>query len=123
MRNVLAVALGGAAGSVLRYWLGLALLGASTAIPVNTLVINVAGSFVLGAVVATVPVEQTSTRLLLGTGFCGGFTTFSTFSREIVALAEGGQAARAAGYAAASLVLGVAAALGGAFVARALATR
>src|SRR5690348_10765046 len=83
MRNALAVALGGAAGSVLRYWMGLALLGVSRGIPVNTLVINVAGAFVLGVILAAVPAAHTPTRLLLATGFCGGFTTFSTFSAEV----------------------------------------
>ena len=123
MRNALAVALGGAAGSVLRYWMGLALLGASRGFPVNTLLINVAGSLVLGAVLAFVPVANVPARLLLGTGFCGGFTTFSTFSGEIVALAERGQPGRAAAYAAGSVALGVAAMLGGLHVGRALAGR
>jgi fluoride exporter len=123
MRNALAVALGGAAGSVLRYWMGLALLGASRALPVNTLVINVAGAFVLGVILATVPATQTPTRLLLGTGFCGGFTTFSTFSAEVVALAERGQATRAAGYAIGSVLLGLVAVLGGTLVGRSLGAR
>ena len=123
MRNALAVALGGAAGSVLRYWMGLALLGVSKGIPVNTLVINVAGAFVLGVILAAVPAAHTPTRLLLATGFCGGFTTFSTFSAEVVALAERGQAARAAGYATGSVVLGIAAVLGGTYVGRTLGGR
>jgi CrcB protein len=123
MRNALAVALGGAAGSVLRYWMGLALLGASRALPVNTLVINVAGAFVLGVILATVPATQTPTRLLLGTGFCGGFTTFSTFSAEVVALAERGQPTRAAGYAIGSVLLGLVAVLGGTLVGRSLGAR
>src|SRR5689334_20843246 len=121
MRNVLAVALGGAAGSVLRYWMGLALLGASRGIPVNTLTINVAGSFVLGVVLAAVPGSNTPLRLLLATGFCGGFTTFSTFTAEIVALDERAQGMRAVGYAVASLLLGVAAMLGGLHLGRTLA--
>jgi CrcB protein len=123
MRNALAVALGGAAGSVLRYWMGLALLGASRALPLNTLVINVAGAFVLGVILATVPATQTPTRLLLGTGFCGGFTTFSTFSAEVVALAERGQPTRAAGYAIGSVLLGLVAVLGGTLVGRSLGAR
>jgi CrcB protein len=123
MRNALAVALGGAAGSVLRYWMGLALLGASRALPVNTLLINVAGAFLLGVILAAVPATQTPTRLLLATGFCGGFTTFSTFSAEVVALAERGQSARAAGYAAGSLALGVVAVLGGTLLGRTVTGR
>jgi CrcB protein len=123
MRNALAVALGGAAGSVLRYWMGLALLGASRAVPANTLVINVAGAFVLGLILAVVPATHTPTRLLLATGFCGGFTTFSTFSAEVVALAERGQPTRAAGYAVGSVVLGVIAVLGGTLLGRTVAGR
>ena len=107
---------------MLRYWLGLALLGVSRAFPVNTLLINVAGSFVLGAVLAAMP-ELTPTRMLLGTGFCGGFTTFSTFSAELVLLGESGATARAVGYAAASLGLGLVAVTAGLFVGRAIATR
>jgi len=114
---VLLVAAGGAAGSVARYLASLAALGISTTFPWGTLGVNVVGSFALGVVLGALP-AGTAGRLLLGTGFCGGFTTFSAFSAEVVALAEGGAAGRAAGYAAASVALGVAAAAAGAVVGR-----
>lgn len=88
--DVLAVAVGGAGGAVARFLVSLALarwLGAS--FPWGTLAVNVAGSFVLGAVagVAQVPgAVHPTARALVGTGFCGGFTTFSTFAVETIAM-------------------------------------
>lgn len=124
MRNssvaaVLLVAAGGAVGSVARYLAGLAALGVPGHFPWGTLGVNVVGSFVLGMVLGALPAGTTG-RLLLGTGLCGGFTTFSAFSAEAVALAERGAPGRAAGYALASVVLGVAAAAAGTVVGRAL---
>ena len=119
MKNVLLVALGGALGSVARYLVAEVLAGVERGIPVHTLLVNVVGAFVLGLVLATTPAGS-GPRLLLGIGVCGGFTTFSTFSAELVALAEGGAVARAGGYAAASLALGVLATVAGLAVGRAL---
>ena len=129
MRNVAAsavllVALGGAAGSVLRYLAGVAWPAdvAAGAVPWATLGVNVLGSFVLGVVVGAVPAGHAA-RLLVGTGVCGGFTTFSTFAAEAVALAEGGAGGRAAGYVLGSVGLGVLAAAAGVAVGRAVAGR
>jgi CrcB protein len=119
--DVLLVAVGGAAGSAARYLVGVAALGASAQLPWGTFLVNVAGSFALGVVLGALP--PGGVRLLLGTGFCGGFTTFSTFSSEVVALAERGAIARAGAYAAASVALGVAAVVAGAAVGRAVAGR
>ncbi len=116
------VAGGGAAGAVARYAVALALAGASARVPWGTLVINVAGSFVLGVLLGALPAGHAG-RLLLGTGFCGGFTTFSTFSAEVVGLVERGEAARAVLYAGGSVGAGVAAAFAGAVVGRALVAR
>jgi CrcB protein len=117
--EVLLVAAGGAAGCVARHLVGLALQSASAGFPWGTLLVNVAGSFVLGVLVGTLPPGGAG-RLGLGTGFCGGFTTFSAFGVEAVALAERGLAVRAGGYAAASVALGVAAAAAGVAAGRAL---
>jgi len=97
-----AIALGAAVGGVTRYYLSAAVqhrMGAT--FPWGTLVINVTGSIVLGFIMhyalstQSVSVEL---RALLTTGFCGGYTTFSTFSYETIALMEDGQWPRAALY-------------------------
>jgi CrcB protein len=118
--ELLLVAAGGAVGSVARYLVGLAALDVSTHFPWGTLAVNAAGSFVLGAVLGGLPPGGPG-RLLLGTGLCGGFTTFSAFSGEVVDLAARGAQGRAAIYAAASVALGVLAALAGAAAGRAVA--
>ncbi|MDF1504376.1 CrcB family protein [Roseisolibacter sp. H3M3-2] len=109
MRHVLLVAAGGAAGSVARFLVGRALAGVPGGYPWGTLAVNVAGSLLLGAVLARWPAPDAEARLWLGVGVCGGFTTFSAFAAELVTLPP----ARAAVYAAASLVLGGAAVLAG----------
>lgn len=114
------VAVGGAAGSVLRYHAGRAagaLAGEGSAFPWATLAVNIVGSLLMGALVGwmarSAPGEAAAetARLLLGVGLLGGFTTFSAFSSELVAMLHRGQAGMAAGYAAASLVAGMAAVL------------
>lgn len=116
------VAAGSALGGVTRFLLGGYLQRAAGAsFPVGTLVINVTGSFLLGFLLryalgtASVTPEV---RALLTTGFCGGYTTFSTFSYEAVALAEDGAWARVAAYVAASVLLSIAAAFLGVAAAR-----
>jgi CrcB protein len=83
--NLLFVAAGSAVGGVARYLIGLGLEGRSGWMPLGTLVVNVLGGLLIGIVVAVVPATD-RTRLLLATGFCGGFTTFSAFSRETLEL-------------------------------------
>lgn len=120
-----AVALGGAIGSALRYLLGLALPRAGIAIPWGTLLINVAGSFALGWLLRALPASSASPalRLALTVGLCGGFTTFSAFSAETLALLESGATARALLYVAASVLLSVTAAWAGGALAAAVAAR
>lgn len=124
MRLVLAVALGSAAGGVARFLLS-AWLEQRTAssFPYATLLVNLSGSLLLGFLATWtyetvgVPAEL---RALLTTGLCGGFTTFSTFSLETVALADEGALGRAALYVALSVVLCVIGAYGGVLGARQL---
>ena len=124
MRDALIVALGGAAGSVARWMVGQALAGSARTLPWGTLAVNVAGSLLLGLVLAAWPTERPSVgRLLLGVGFCGGFTTFSTFSAELVAMLERGQGTRAGAYAVASLAAGALAMLAGLALGRAATGR
>ena len=107
--EVALVAAGGAAGCVLRYLVADALRQHSGAFPWNTLAINGVGSFVLGALLGALPPGHPG-QLLAGTGVCGGFTTFSTFSTELVAHGERRAPRRAGVSAGASLVLGLPAA-------------
>lgn len=112
MTTLLLVGLGGVVGALARHRLG-ERIETGTA---DTLAVNVLGSLLLGALLA-VPVGE-SFLLLAGTGFCGAFTTFSTFAFETVRLAETGDPWRALGNAAVNLV----GAVGAVFLGAALAT-
>jgi CrcB protein len=110
------IALGGAVGSGLRYLIGGAIQRSSASgFPVGTMFVNVAGCFLIGVFVRYLLNMQTSAELraLLVVGFCGGFTTFSTFSFETVGLIEGGEYARAAIYILGSVLLCLVAAFAG----------
>ena len=117
---LLAIALGGIAGTLARYGLGALLQRASATFPVSTLVVNVVGSFVLGVAMRYLLSSSASpeARAAVTIGFCGAFTTFSTFAYEAATLLEDGAYARAAGYAAASVFLSIAAIIAGFAVAR-----
>ena len=91
------IAAGSAAGGVTRYILG-------------TLIINITGSLILGFVLRyalATPAISSEVRALLTTGFCGGYTTFSTFSYETVRLVQDGSYGKAATYVALSVGLAV----------------
>lgn len=119
MRLVL-ISVGGAAGTLCR--LGVANLVGVRSLPVATLVVNVAGSFALGFVLAWATPRMTpAASSALSVGFLGGFTTFSTFAMEAVALHEDGRAAAAVLYVAVSVALGLGAAVAGQLVGRSLA--
>ncbi len=105
--GLLLVALGGAAGSVLRYLVSVAALAVlGPAFPWGTLAVNILGSAAIG--VAAASGIEGHQRLLLVTGFLGGFTTFSAFSLEAVTLHERSPLL-AVVYVAASVGLGLAA--------------
>jgi fluoride exporter len=106
---LLAVALGGAAGSVARYVTTLALTPLTTTFPYATLLVNVLGSFLIGyfSRVFSTPEHDPVMRLALTTGLCGGFTTFSALSAETVTLLQQGRTGRAMTYIALSLALGL----------------
>jgi CrcB protein len=122
VRTVWAIALGAAVGGVARYYLSTAVqhrLGAT--FPWGTLLINVSGSLLLGFIIRyalATPSMSLELRALLTTGFCGGYTTFSTYSYETAALLEDGQYERAGLYAFGSALLALAATLGGFLLAR-----
>src|SRR5262245_33557803 len=99
MSRFLLVCLGGAAGTGARYLIALAaprVLGA--AFPWATLIVNVSGSFLLGAIVhvgVTRSALSPTLRLVLTTGVMGGFTTYSTFNQETLEFVRGGALAMA----------------------------
>ncbi|HEU4643243.1 MAG TPA: fluoride efflux transporter CrcB [Gemmatimonadaceae bacterium] len=96
------VALGSAAGGVARFLLGgFVQRAAGTTFPVGTLLINITGSILLGFLLRyalATPAVSPEMRALLTTGFCGGYTTFSTFSYETATLLEDGDHRRALVY-------------------------
>jgi CrcB protein len=110
------IALGSAAGGVMRFLLGNFLQQrAATGFPVGTLVVNITGSLLLGFLLryalSTTAISP-EVRGLLTTGFCGGYTTFSTFTYDTMTLLEDGELGRAAIY----VLLSVAVSLLGAYL-------
>ena len=121
MRIFWAVAVGAAAGGLSRYYLSLSLQPRLGSFPWSTLLINVTGSLLRGFIMSyalAVPSVSVEVRALLTTGFCGGYTTFSTYSFETATLLQDGQYERAAAYAIGSMVLAVAATFAGFVLAR-----
>jgi len=114
-----AVAAGGAIGSLARFWLTGVMTGLTgPRFPWGTLLINALGSFVIGLVagITLIPARvavHPELRIFLMTGICGGFTTFSAFSLQTLELMQGGEVVAAMGYAAGSVVLCVIATYGG----------
>ncbi len=112
------VALAGAGGVLARY--GISSVVHGEALPWVTVAINVFGSFLLGMLVVA-HWASPQTRSVLGVGFLGGFTTFSTFSVQAFLDVRAGEPGKALALVGASVVLGLAAAAGGYYLARALA--
>ena len=93
-RSMVAVAVGGVAGCLARWLLSVALNRYFPQLPPGTLAANLIGGYIIGAafaVFALNPVMSVEWRLLVMTGFCGGLTTFSTFSLEVVLLIQSGR--------------------------------
>jgi CrcB protein len=93
-KSILAISLGAALGALLRWQLGVRLNAILPSIPPGTLVANLLGAYVIGLAIAFFAFSTTVSpewRLLVITGFCGGLTTFSTFSAELVVLLQQGR--------------------------------
>jgi CrcB protein len=94
-RAVVAISVGSSLGALLRWWLGTTLNAYFPAVPPGTLAANLIGAYVVGVAVAffaSYSALAPEWRLMVITGFCGGLTTFSTFSAELVALLQAGRA-------------------------------
>jgi len=125
MKDVFLVMVGGAVGSGLRYWVGSFIPVAAGAFPVPTFIVNIVGSFILGCIAGATMLPHPLSRsaaLLVGTGLCGGFTTYSAFAMENVSLIHGGSIIIATSYIAASLLGGMLAAAAGVAIVRATAS-
>lgn len=123
MNNLLYVFVGGGAGALARYWVGTQALKAfGSGWPYGTFAVNVIGGFVMGALAGWLAhrggADAEKWRLLIAVGVLGGFTTFSAFSLEMALMIEKRLYLPAFCYAAASVLLSVAALWGGLMLAR-----
>jgi len=93
-KSIAAISLGASLGALLRWQLSLRLNGLLSEIPAGTLFSNLAGGYIVGLAIgyfSTAPQISPEWRLLIVTGFCGGLTTFSTFSAEIFTMLQAGR--------------------------------
>ena len=119
MKQFLLVFIGGGIGSVLRYIIGKALNSSQTGIPYGTFTANILGSLLIGIILGLAAKNQALTQnhtLLLATGFCGGFTTFSTFAYENHVFLKAGDFSSFALYTIASFIIGFLAVFAGIFL-------
>lgn len=118
--TLIQVALGGAIGAVCRYLTGVAAVRImGHGFPWGTIVVNVVGSFLMGVLVVVLAKKGgTHMAPLLTVGLLGGFTTFSSFSLDVLTIYEQGQVGLAAGYALASVLLSLGAIVAGLWITR-----
>lgn len=122
MKQLFLIFLGGGAGSVLRYLLSRS-LNSFPEFPMGTFSVNILGSFLIGLFIGIGSkngIFSTNSSLLLITGFCGGFTTFSTFAYENQQLLKSGELLNFGIYTFGSIVLGIAAVFLGLFISKVL---
>jgi fluoride exporter len=113
IRQILLVGSGGAAGSIVRFLINRAMAAqGAIAFPISTFVINLTGCFLIGVFSGIFLGDDAGNiqwKLLLVTGFCGGYTTFSAYSAENLRLLQSGQISTAVAYILLSTVIGIAA--------------
>ena len=112
IKSILIVGLGSCAGGILRYLVSLALPPRGSGFPTATFIVNIAGCLLIGllyGLFSKYSETPSALCLLLTTGLCGGFTTFSTFSNEAVTMLQGGNILYVIG----SVICGILATLGG----------
>lgn len=117
--NFLLVFLGGGLGSVCRYAVSIAMTRSGSPLPWATLLVNVLGCLLIGVLAQTLTRDSVLRGLFIA-GFCGGFTTFSTFSLECLTMWQAQQFGWLALYVGASFVLGLTAVAGGVALGRLL---
>jgi CrcB protein len=123
MKNLLLVFIGGGVGSSLRYILGKYLNSTQTGIPWGTFTANILGSLLIGIILGLAAKNDTlsqSQTLLLATGFCGGFTTFSTFAYENHVFLKAGDFTNFALYTIGSFIVGFLAVFLGMFLVKSI---
>ena len=111
IRNIIAVGAGSFIGGIARYLVSLAMKGISKGFPWATLLVNLLGCLIIGLLwgfLSRNASESTSWGLFLTVGLCGGFTTFSTFSKEAFTMLQTGQIWGFASYIALSILAGIA---------------
>ena len=121
IRNILAVGAGSFIGGVGRYLVSLAFKGIGIGFPWATLTVNLLGCLLIGLLwgfLSRNATESSSWGLFLTVGLCGGFTTFSTFSKEALTMLQAGQIGGFATYVVVSVLAGIAMAALGYYVAR-----
>ena len=121
IRNILAVGAGSFIGGVARYLVSIAMKGIGKEFPWATLTVNLLGCLLIGllwGLLSRNATESTSWGLFLSVGLCGGFTTFSTFSKEALTMLQAGQIGGFATYVVVSVLAGIALAALGYYVAR-----
>lgn len=117
LKQILLVSVGGAVGSVMRFLTSVLVTRSEPfPFPVGTFAVNILGCFCIGLFANLLP--SNNLRFLLITGFCGGFTTFSTFASETLTLANNNQMAMAFVYTLSSCVLGIGAVWLGMYVSK-----
>ncbi len=110
MKQLLLVFVGGGFGSVLRYAIGKFLNNLESGVPYGTFVVNVLGSLLIGIILGIAAKNDSLTQnhtLFLATGFCGGFTTFSTFAYENYDFLKSGDFVSLTFYTTVSFVIGI----------------
>lgn len=111
IRAILFVGIGSAGGGILRYLVGKWIHTViPTSFPLGTMAVNIIGCFIIGFVYCVFNKEtstDTNMQLLLATGFCGGFTTFSSFMHENYTMIENGNIFQVALYTGLSVILGI----------------
>ena len=111
IRNIIAVGVGSFIGGIARYLVSLAMKGISKGFPWATVLVNLIGCLIIGLLwgfLSRNASESTSWGLFLTVGLCGGFTTFSTFSKEALTMLQTGQIWGFASYIALSILAGIA---------------